>query len=222
MGGERMSRPVERLWKVTNATGRACYGGRFQYNLPRWSRTRGWVPGAWTPNVPVDPCNSGYHVCRDGDVRSWIGGLTNKIWACEGRGAMQVADDKVVYESIRLTMPTPWDECSARLWAVECASAALPFYEARHPNDPRVANALIVAHQYALGLATDTERAAAWASARASWASAGAAAWAAEAAAWASARACWASAGAAAWAAEAPAWAAQNRRLLWWLGVDDA
>ena len=190
---------MERYWKVLDAEGRACHGGDFRYDLPRWSRTRGWIPGAWAPAIPdVAPCVRGYHVCRDRDLLDWLGA---RIYACEVRGTVVVAEDKVVAESIRLLAPTPWDETSARLFAVECAAEVLPLYEAAHPGDTRVSDCLVTAFRYALGDATDADLDAARDAARA--------------AAWDAAS------DAAKAAARAAARAAQTTRLLWWLGVDE-
>lgn len=183
---------MTRYWKILDANGRACHGGRYQYDLPRWDDEEGWIPGAWTPAIPnIVACRRGYHVCRDQDLVHW---LHARIYACEVRGKIIVEDNKVVAESIRLTAPTPWDECSARLFAVECAADVLYLYEREHPNDPRVADALIVAYRYALGDATESELAAA-----------GAATWAAT---WAAAR-------------DAARDAAQTQRLLVWLNAEN-
>lgn len=74
------------------------------------------------------------------------------------------------------------DAKTARLFAVWCAREALALV----PNpDPRSIAACEVAERYAHGQATDEERRAAWAAARAAESAAWAAAWAAESAAWA-------------------------------------
>ena len=183
-----------RYWKVLDANGRSCHGGSFQYSLPTWDEDKGWVPGAWTPPIRnPELCVRGYHVCRDGDLLHW---LNARIYACEVRGTIIVADDKVVVESVRLTCPTPWDETAARLFAVECAADELPIYERQYPGDSRCADALEVAFRYAVGDATDTELAAARAAAR---------------------DAAWDAARDAAWDA---AWAAETRNLLRWLGAE--
>ena len=153
-----------RYWKVLDANGRSCHGGSFQYSLPTWDEDKGWVPGAWTPPIRnPEPCVRGYHVCRDGDLIHW---LNDRIYACEVRGKIIVADNKVVGESVRLTCPTPWDETTARLFAVECAADVLPVYERHYPNDSRAADALEVAFRHAVGDATAAELSAAWSAAR--------------------------------------------------------
>ena len=206
---------LERLWKVTGANGEAIHGGNFTYDLPKWSRTKGWVPGAWTPKVKVVPCESGYHGCRDQDLLHWCHG--ERIWAMESRGKVVVHRDgvpgesKVVCESVRLVAPTPWDATTARLFAVECAADV-----AHLMTDARSLDALEVAYRYALGDATDAELAAAR---DAAWAAAlGAAGAAARDAAWDAARdAAWDAARDARHAAHIR----NTQRLLWWLGASD-
>src|ERR1035437_5686881 len=142
--------PAPRYWKVLDASGRACHGGTFQYDLPKGSK-----PGKWTPTITdMEPCTRGYHLCRDADLIGWCNNAT--IWAAEPRGRIIEQSDKVVCESVRLLAPTPWDAVTARLFAVECAADVL------HLNtDERVASALEVAYRFALGDASQEELAAA-------------------------------------------------------------
>jgi hypothetical protein len=113
-----------------------------------------------------------------------------------------------------------------RLFAADCAEMVLPIYEKDYPDDKRPRLAIQAARDYANGLITMEEwaaaRAAAWAAARdAAGAAAGAAA---RAAAWAAARdAAGAAARAAAWAADRDAagdaawdaaWDAEIKKLL--------
>ena len=220
---------ADRYWKVLDANGRSCHGGSFRWSLPTWDARKGWVPGEWTPPITnLEPCARGYHVCRDEDLLVWLG---PRIYACEVRGTIIEAENKVAVTSVRLTCPTPWDETAARLFAVECAADALPIFERRSPNDSRVADALEVAFRYAVGDATDAELAAARAgaidAARAAVGdAAGDAAWASAwpAAGDAARDAAWAAAGDAAGdAAIDAAWvaarAAQTKRLLVWLNA---
>jgi hypothetical protein len=189
---------MTRYWKILDENGRSCHGGSFQWSLPRWSKTRGWIPGDWTPAIPnLRMCERGYHVCRDEHLVTW---LHARIYACEIRGASIEADDKLVVESVRLIAPTPWDETSARLFAVECAANCLDEYEKRYPGDLRVSDCIEVAMRLALGEATGAERSAA-SSARSAASSARSAASSAESAAWSAAR------------------SAQTERLLWWIGA---
>jgi len=145
----------------------------------------------------IVPCESGYHLCRRQDLVHWLGPA---IYLAEARGAIVEDDDKVVTQESRLLERVPWDDCTARLFAVECAYEVLPIFERQYPNDDRPAQALETAFLYALGEASNAELAAAWdAAADAAWAAAWDAAW-------------------------AVAWAAQTDRLMSWLGEeqDDA
>jgi len=90
-----------------------------------------------------------------------------------------------------------------RLFAADCAEMVLPIYEKDYPDDKRPRLAIQAARDYANGLITMQELAAARAAARAAaGAAAGDSAGDSAGDAWAAARAAgWAAAGAAAWAA---------------------
>lgn len=106
--------------------------------------------------------------------------------------------DWMLWTLDRLKMPLDKDRRLFACWCAVCTPMANGRTTRSLLTDPRSLEAVRVATRHALGLATDEQLAAAWASAGAA---AGAAARsAARAAAWASA---WASAGAAAWAAQA-------------------
>ena len=112
-----------------------------------------------------------------------------------------------------------------RLFAADCADMVLPIYKKEYPDDDRPRKAIQAARDYANGLISTKElaaaRAAAWAAAEAAAAAAGAAeaaawaaAWAAEEAAARAARAAArAAAEAAARAARAAAWAAARDEI---------
>jgi len=128
------------------------------------------------------------------------------------------AEDKIVVREARLLRRLEtWNECTARLFAVDCAERVVHLCD-----DPRPRRAIAVARRYAGGEATSEELdavcdaawAGAWATARAA---ARDAAWAtARAGAWAAARdAAWAAAWAGAWDAEQE-W--QSARLMEYLG----
>jgi len=213
----------ERYYKVLDLDGSSCHGGTGKWHLPRYSRGK-WIPGEWMPKIEdIVPCESGYHLCRRQDLVHWLGPT---IYVAEARGAIVENDNKVVTQESRLLERLPWDECAARLYAVECAYEVLPIFERECPNDDRPAQALEVAFLYALGEASDADLAAAWDAARAAvrdaaWNAAGAAAGAAARAA------AWDAAWTAAWdaaedAARAGAWAAQTDRLMSWLGEEQA
>jgi hypothetical protein len=173
----------EKYYKVLNNK-RSCNGGKLL-----------WVPQKWMPEITnIEPCSSGYHLCRPSDVIEWLGG--NEIWLAEGKGECIVCGDKVVFSQARIVKRMNWNERTARLFAVDCAMRTLHIFENRHPDDKRPRQATIIAKRFANGKATKDELSAAWAAAgAAAWAAAGAAA---EDAAWAAARS---AAGDAAWAA---------------------
>ena len=204
----------ERLFKVLDENGASFHSGHGQWSLPQNDK-----PGDWMPPIEGElvPCQNGYHLCREQNLIQWFG-LT--IWAVEYRGERLNCDDKIVVREARLLRQyTTWNECTARLFACDCAERVVHLCG----DDDRPRNAIEVARRYANGKATDEELAAARAAA---WAAAGAAAWAAAwDAAWAAARAAardaardaaWAAAWAAAWDAER-VW--QTARLMEYLDV---
>lgn len=186
------------LYKVTSADGRACHGGS-----GRWSLPDGDTPGAWMPRVEVDPCSSGYHLCRPGDLIHWLG---ERIWIAEGRGDPVVCYNKIVYPEARIVTPTRWDEQRARLFAADCAARVLHIYERDYPADDRPRLAIIAARDHAMGRVPAASRDAAHAAACA--AASDAARDAAWYAAWYAAHA--AACAAARDAARAAAWAASG------------
>ena len=200
-----------RLFKVLDIDGTAYHGGDGKWSLPK-----GGKPGKWMPPIEGEliPCKNGYHACHEQDLLQWLG---PKIYELEYRGEIVEYDNKVVIREARLLREFEnWNECTARLFACDCAEHVLDIFEKEHPDDERPRKAIEAARQYArseVDKATlDAARTAAWAAAwAATWAAAGAAAWAAT---WAAAEAAaWATAEAAAWdaakaAAEAATWAA--------------
>ncbi len=217
---------IMKLYKLLDAKGRPCNGGKGQWFLPKGNR-----PGKWMPFIEnLIPCQSGYHLCRQKDLLGW---LNETIWVAEARGGRVLCDNKVVVRQARLVKKLDWNDQTARLFACDCARRVLHIYEKQHPKDSRPRKCIDVAEQFARGNANRSDlaaaRAAAWAAARGA---AGDAAWAAaRAAAWAAARgaagdAAWAAArGAAGDATRAAAWAAagnaeykwQTRRLMQYL-----
>ncbi len=189
------------LYKVTDEQGAACHGGLGQWALPHDGH-----PGDWMPVIarPV-PCERGYHLCREADLIHWLGPV---IWEAEVAPDAVVVEGgtKIVCSSARLMRRVEtWTERTARLFAADCAEAALPIFEERYPADTRPRKAIAAARAFARG-----EIAEAWAESAANAAANTAAeAWAesaANAAAWSAARsaarsAVWSAANAAAWSA---------------------
>jgi hypothetical protein len=198
----------ETLYKVLSADGHTCHGGSGKWNLPTLQADGSYKPGRWMPKCEnIEPCVRGYHLCRRGDLIHW---LHESIYVVEYRGERIDQSDKVVVASARLLRPlTTWNETTARLFAADCAEAALPFWERYYPNDDRPRKAIACARAFARGECSAEELAAAW---DAAWDAAGdaaaRAAGAAGDAAWAAARAAGDAAGAAGAAARDAAWAA--------------
>lgn len=194
------------VFKVLNEDG-SCNGGRGKWSLPTQNEGS-WTPGEWMPAIEgkLVPCENGYHLCRSCDLPNWLGPV---IYEAEYRGGRIDCDNKVVVREARLLRRLAgWNECTARLFACDCAERVLPLYERKYPNDACPRRVIGVARNYAIGEATNSELAAAWYAAwDAARAAARGAAWdAARAAAWAAAEdAPWYAAWAAARAAEGDA-----------------
>jgi len=211
------------LFKVLNQDGTCCNGGTGKWHLPVKNPDGSWTAGSWMPAIEGDlsPCENGYHLCREQDLLQRIGPA---IFAAEYRGEMIKAEDKIVVREARLLRRLEtWNECTARLFAVDCAGRVVHLCD-----DPRPRHAIDVARRYAGGEATaeelDAARDAAWNAARdaaraAGRAAARDAAWAARDAAW---NAAWNAAWDAAWDAARDARDAeqeyQSARLMEYLG----
>jgi len=166
-----MAREIEPLYKVLNEDATPYHGGHGKWN----------THGTWMPPIKGDlvPCKSGYHLCRKGDLVSWLGPV---IWIAKYRGERIDAPDKIVVREARLVKRLrTWNDRTARLFACDCAERAIRKY-VENP-DPGSVEAVRVARLYAKGESTKKELAAAWATA---WVVAGDVA---SAAAWAAARA---------------------------------
>ena len=217
----------EKYYKVLAEDGTPHHGGKGKWSLPTADG-----PGEWMPQIEkIEPCRSGYHVCREQDLIYWLGPA---IFEVEIRGTTIVHEEagssKVVAAEARLIRRLDtWNDRTARLFAADCAEAVLPIFEKERPNDDRPRKAIQAARDFAEGrtgaaawaAARDAARDAAGAAARdaAGDAAGDAARDAARAAAWAAARA---AAGDAAWAAaraaaRAAAGAAQTIRLFQYL-----
>ena len=164
----------------------------------------------WTERV-TDPvlCRSGWHACRWEDVPAH---LSEELWVCELDGTVIEGDDKVVAERLRIVRKVNLSDRDLRLFAADCAEAALHHFEDRYPDDDRPRLAIQAARDYANGLISRTKLSAARSAA---WSAADSAAWsaawsAADSAAWSAARsAAWSAAWSAARsAADSAAWSA--------------
>ena len=152
----------------------------------------------------------------------WLGPA---IFETEYRGDRVDDDNKIVVREARLLRQLDtWNDRTARLFACDCASQALPIFEKQHPGDNRPRQAIETARRFANGQATHNElaaaRAAAWAAAKtatgdAAWAAARAAARDAD---WAAARDAARDAARAAARAAEREW--QTKRLMQYLAVN--
>lgn len=158
---------TDRYWKVLGPNRTAHHGGTGQ-----------WAPQAWMPTIPdPEPCVSGYHLCRRGDLVSWLGPA---IWEAKAGDVIIDRFNKVVTDRARLVRRLDtWNDRTARLFAADCAERALTLVA--NP-DSRSVEAIRVARLFANGEATKDELsaaaraaagaasvAAAWAAAEREW-----------------------------------------------------
>lgn len=148
-------------YKVLDANGAAFHGGTGYWPLPKGKR-----PGKWLKvEGSIVACRRGLHFCRDDQLVQWLG---PSIWEIEVRGEIVDAGDKLVCGEARLLRKCDgWNERTARLFAVDCATRALNREKrAGKTPDRRSYDALKVARRFANGDATSGElaaaRAAAW------------------------------------------------------------
>lgn len=217
------------LYKVLNEDGTACISPTHDL----WPMPANDQPGVWMKVTgKLIPCKHGLHLCRRQDLMEWLGPV---MFEAEARGRVVVVEDKIVVSEARLLRKLEtWNECTARLFAADCAEHILDAMEGRYSSDLRSRKAIEIARLFANGQATEQELAAAWAAARdaadaaryaarsAAWSAAGAARYAAgyaADAAWSAADAAWSAAGAAAGYAERQ-W--QTDRLWWYLDGEAA
>jgi hypothetical protein len=202
--------PLNGIYKVLSEDGKPHKGGCGTWPLPNSK------PGAWlSVKGEIVPCVNGLHLCRAKHLLAWLGPT---VWRAEIAPKTTTVNhrNKVVVRKARLLYKVEtWSAQTARLFAADCAEAAL---RRAKVTDKRCWNAVRVARQIAFGLTDDATwdaaRAATWDAARAgtwdaAWAAAKAATWAAaRAATWDAARAtAWDAARAATWdAARAGTW----------------
>ena len=147
-------------YKVTGEHGKAYHGGRGSWPLPSGKR-----PGKLlTVEGEIVACSRGLHFCREDQLLEWLGPV---IWKFEPSGEIVDAGNKLVCAKGRLVARYDgWNERTARLFAVDCATRALNREKkAGRTPDKRSYDALKVARRFANGEATSAELAAAWAAA---------------------------------------------------------
>lgn len=123
----------------------ATHGGEYKYWLKRWT----------PPIVDVNPCVRGYHLTRGPQLLEWLG---PDLYVAEADPDYPIVDagDKLVCGRVRIVEHlTTWNDRTARLFAADCAEAALLGERAlgREP-DGRLWTAVDVARRFANGDAT--------------------------------------------------------------------
>lgn len=108
-------------------------------------------PGEWTEPVAVDPCRSGYHVCRVGHISQWVPYVGASLWEVDCCGLCVVLRDKVVFESVRLVRPLRFPKRARELWKADCAAHVLHLLERAHPGDSRVRDAIVARRRLTAG-----------------------------------------------------------------------
>jgi len=165
------------LYKVLDENGRAMHGG-----------TGKWKINKWMPEIAdIKPCVRGYHLCRglpETDLLYWLGPKIHPVLYISGDRVD--AGDKIVVSRAKIGPPLEtWNDCTARLFAADCAEWAVKRFwrpkklglDREHRAAPQ--KSIEAARQYAHGEISEAARAAAEAAA---WAAAGEAVWAAGAA----------------------------------------
>ena len=134
-------------YKVLGTDREACHGGH-----GRWAQRKRWMPRI----EHVEPCVSGYHLCRDEkQLLQWIGPA---IWVAEYEGDVVDGGNKIVVSRARLIdRVDAWNEHSARLFACDCAERVVHLH-----FDPRMQAAIKAARLYANGQIGRDELNAAW------------------------------------------------------------
>lgn len=122
--------------------------------------------GRWTRHLDPDrlePCRYGFHLARGPQVLEWLAPTLYVAEACPDHSPVE-AGDKVVTCRVRLVERLDrWDETTARLFAADCAEAAL-LGERACGREPDERSWLVVeaARRFARGEIGRDELAAAW------------------------------------------------------------
>lgn len=174
-----MTAAATTLYKFTNTDGTPCNGGTGRWHLPTQDPDGEWQPGRWMRKITnLEPCERGYHLCREQDLLWWLGPT---LWEAEAdgkqieHGSVASDDSKLIVQRARLLRHVDtWNDRTARLFAADCAEHVLPIWYKYHPEDHRPRTAIEVTRRFANGEATREElaaaRDAAWAAARdAAW-----------------------------------------------------
>ena len=91
-------------------------------------------PGEWLEVESADPCRSGLHACRPGDLPYWLG--LGELWEVE-LDEVAVDERKLVGRRGRLVRQVEgWDERTGQAFVAACAERARP----RAEQAPEVAS----------------------------------------------------------------------------------
>lgn len=138
-----------KLFKVLDGLN-SCHGGNHTWTLNEWVEVQG----------ELIPCKNGIHLCREEDLVCW---LHSDIYEAENDGEIIECANKVVARKARITRRIDqWNDRSARLFACWCAEQIIHL-----AGDYRSIMAIEVSRQYANGLVSKSELAAACEAARA-------------------------------------------------------
>ena len=145
-----------KYYKVLKNDGSCVNGGSGKWHLPKRGK-----PGKWMPEIAgeLELCANGYHICRPQDLVHW---LDEAIFEVEFDGEIVEGDNKCVVRKARLVRKAKtWNERTARLFAADCAEHVLHIYEKQHPDDYRPRKTIQAARDFANGLISKKELAAA-------------------------------------------------------------
>jgi hypothetical protein len=136
---------TETYYKVLNADGSCYHGGIGEWDLPNGK------PGEWK-SVEGDliVCNNGIHLCRRADLVHWLGPAIFEV-ECTGKKRIEVTNKIVVSKARLVRKLETWNDCTARLFAADCAEHVLPIWEKRYAHDTRPRAAIEAARQFAYG-----------------------------------------------------------------------
>jgi hypothetical protein len=136
-------------YKYFQLNGSGAYGnGRF--DLPKPGEV-----GEWLPEVKAVMCQSGYHFVKRDDL---LYHMSDTLCEVEVAAPYLYKDHKGCASSIRiLRIVDTWNECTARLFACDCAERVLPIFERKYPDDKRVHNCIRIARGFAYGEVTEDE-----------------------------------------------------------------
>jgi hypothetical protein len=132
------------------------HGGSGKWFIPKGKRIGKWMPAI----KDIQPYKRGYHFVNIEQLPQWIGPTLYEI---EVRGQVIHEADKSVAEQARLVRKVEtWNDKTLRLYAADCAERALGLYEKRYPKDDRPRKAIQAARDFANGLITKDDAAAAY------------------------------------------------------------